>query len=334
MRGIAFILAPALVFAGLAAAGAAAPAPIKLAVFPFELEDFSAAAGYVPPDEIDREQLRLSTEQARRLIAESGRYQLDDVGATSNEAAKAGKLRDCNGCEAGIAAGLDADQSMVGIVTRISRTEYAVTYRIRDARSGAIVDTEQTDLRMGANVAWSRGARWLVQNRLLEAKQVESNQAESKQDLPPGLAVAEIDYVDTSGEVIDQGADHRRRLRAFEASLRSDLTASGKWRSVVLDCPPDACSIGDMAANQLIGKAQAAGADFLLISAFHKVSTLIQWAKFDMIDLKTQKLSFERLVSFRGDNDEAWQRAEAFMVRDIMDRDFTQPAAAALPRSP
>jgi hypothetical protein len=46
--------------------------------------------------------------------------------------------------------------------------------------------------------------------------------------------------------VIDQSADHRRRLRAFEASLRSDLTASGKLRSVVLDCPPNACSVGDI----------------------------------------------------------------------------------------
>jgi hypothetical protein len=268
--------------------------------------------------------LRLSTEEARRLIAESGRYRLVDVGAVNNEAAKAGKLRDCDSCDARIAAALGADQSMIGIVTRISRTEYAVTYKIRDIRSGAIVDVEQTDLRMGANVAWSRGARWLIQNRLLA----------SAEDKPPSLAVAEMDYVDTSGEVIDQSADHRRRLRAFEDSLRSDLTASGKWRSVVLDCPPNACSIGDIAANQLIGKAQAAGADFLLISAFHKVSTLVQWAKFDMIDVKAQKLSFERLVSFRGDNDEAWRRAEAFMVRDIMDRDFMQPAATALPRSP
>jgi Protein of unknown function (DUF2380) len=158
------------VLASLAAAGAAetvAPSPIKIAVFPFELEDFSGAAGYVPPDDIDREQLRLSAEEARRLIAASGRYQLIDV-MVNDQAAKAGKLRDCDGCEARIAAGLDADQSMIGIVTRVSRMEYAVTYRIRDARSGTIVAVEQTDLRMGANVAWSRGARWLIQNRLLE----------------------------------------------------------------------------------------------------------------------------------------------------------------------
>jgi hypothetical protein len=171
MRTIALILAPAMVLAVHAAAGAAetvAPSPVKMAVFPFELEDFSAAAAYVPPDDIDREQLRLSTEEARRLIAASGRYQLVDVSAVSEEAAKAGKLRDCDGCEARIAAGVDADQSMIGIVTRITRMEYAVTYKIRDARSGALVDVKQTDLRMGANVAWSRGARWLIENRLLE----------------------------------------------------------------------------------------------------------------------------------------------------------------------
>jgi len=171
MRAIALILAPAIVlvaFAPAAAAETAAPSPVKMAVFPFELEDFSAGAAYVPPDDIDREQLRLSTEEARRLIAASGRYQLVDVGAVSNEAAKAGKLRDCDGCEARIAAGLDADQSMIGIVTRITRMEYAVTYKVRDARSGALVDVKQTDLRMGANVAWSRGARWLIENRLLE----------------------------------------------------------------------------------------------------------------------------------------------------------------------
>jgi len=168
---IVSILAPALILAGVAVAGAAETAgspPVRLAVFPFELEDVSAGGGIIPPDEIDREQLRLSTEEVRRLIAASGRYQLVDVGAVSERTATAGNLRNCEGCEAKIAAALDADQSMIGIVTRISRTEYAVTYKVRDIRSGALVGTGQTDLRMGANVAWSRGARWLIQNRLLE----------------------------------------------------------------------------------------------------------------------------------------------------------------------
>jgi hypothetical protein len=314
MRSLAFILAPVVVLAGFAVADAAEPAaphPIKLAVFPFELEDFSAAAAYVASDDVDREQLRLSTEEARRLIVESGRYQLVDVGATNDEAAKAAKLHDCGGCEAKIAAGLDADQSMIGIVTRISRTEYAVTYKIRDARSGAIVDAEQTDLRMGANVAWSRGARWLVENRLLE----------KAQDKPPVLAVAEIQYVDTSGEVVDQSADHFRRLREFEASLRTDLAANGKLRSAVLDCPPSACSVGDIDADELLGKAQAGGAGLLLIGSVHKMSTLVQWARFDLVDVKTRNVVFNRLVTFRGDNDEAWRRAESFIAREILDHE-------------
>src|SRR3954465_10860120 len=110
MRYIAFHLVAAMLTAGCAVAAS----PVKIAVFPFELMDFSAAAPYVPPNDIDREQLRLSTEEARRLIAESGRYQLVDVDAVNEQVAKAGQLRDCEGCEAGIAAGLAADQSMIG----------------------------------------------------------------------------------------------------------------------------------------------------------------------------------------------------------------------------
>jgi Protein of unknown function (DUF2380) len=137
----------------------------------------------------------------------------------------------------------------------------------------------------------------------------------------PVLAVAEIQYSDTSGEVLDQSADHFRRLREFEASLRTDLAASGKVRNAVLDCPPNACSIGEIQASQLVDKAQAAGAGYLLISSFHKVSTLVQWAKFDIIDVKTQSVVFNKLVTFRGDNDKAWQHAESFIVREILDHE-------------
>jgi hypothetical protein len=143
----------------------------------------------------------------------------------------------------------------------------------------------------------------------------------SAQAETPVLAVAEIQYSDTSGEVIDQSADHFRRLRAFEASLRADLAASGKVRNAALDCPPNACSIGDVDTDQLLGKAQAAGAGYLLITSFHKLSTLVQWAKFDIIDVKTRNVVFNRLVTFRGDSDEAWRHAESFMVREILDHE-------------
>lgn len=136
---------------------------------------------------------------------------------------------------------------------------------------------------------------------------------------PPAMAVAELQYVDTSGEPVDQSADHFRRLRQFEASLRSDLAAGGKIRTVSLDCPPNACSIGEIEAPRLLDKAQAAGAAYLLIGSIHKQSTLVQWAKFDIVDVKTRNVVFNRLVTFRGDNDKAWSHAESFVVQEILD---------------
>ncbi|KRR07043.1 hypothetical protein CQ12_24670 [Bradyrhizobium jicamae] len=135
----------------------------------------------------------------------------------------------------------------------------------------------------------------------------------------PVLAVAEIYYVDTSGEVIDQSADHRRRLREFEAALRSDLAASGKIANAALECPPNACSVGEINDGQLLRKAKEAGATHLLIGRFHKMSTLVQQAKFDVIDVNARRIVFARYISFRGDNDAAWQRAESFLARQILD---------------
>ena len=141
------------------------------------------------------------------------------------------------------------------------------------------------------------------------------------QPTTPVLAVAELQYVDTSGEVIDQSADHVRRRREFEASLRSDLVKSGKMRDVGLDCPANACSVEDIDFERLLGKAQAAGASHLLIGAVHKMSTLVQQAKFNIVDVKSRKVVFDRYVSFRGDSDQAWRRAESFVASQILDKE-------------
>jgi hypothetical protein len=145
-----------------------AVAPIKVAVFAFELEDFSGGAGVVPESDADREQLRLTTETARRLLSDSGRYSLVDVSHADAPEVAAHTLHKCDGCDAAIARKLGADQSLVGIVNRVSRMEYGVTFQLRDARTGKLLSVERTDLRMGANYSWDRGAAWLIKNRLLE----------------------------------------------------------------------------------------------------------------------------------------------------------------------
>jgi hypothetical protein len=152
------------------AIGAAAPAPIKLAIFDCELEDFSAGAATVGETSSDVTQLMDVTNEVRRLFAQSGRYRLVDVSRADAAAAKAHTLRDCNGCDAAIARAFGADQSFVGVVKRISRTEYTVRFQIRDAKTGAVIADANSGLRMGANYSWSRGAVRLIKDRLLEGQ--------------------------------------------------------------------------------------------------------------------------------------------------------------------
>jgi len=152
------------------AARAQTPGPIKLAIFEFELEDFSGAGGVVEETPDDAAELKRATSEARQLIAQSGRYNLVDVSGADAEPVKRRSLRNCSGCDARIALTLGADQSLTGIIKRISRTEYAVGVQVRNTRDGAVIFNKQTDLRMGANYSWNRGVSRLIQNTLLASQ--------------------------------------------------------------------------------------------------------------------------------------------------------------------
>ncbi|WP_207482929.1 DUF2380 domain-containing protein [Arenibaculum pallidiluteum] len=157
-------------------AEAAAPAPVAIAVFDFEMEDFSAGASSSGASQADAGHLSSVTDEVRRILAQSGRYRLVDVGragsgeSAAGAAAKARALRHCGGCDAEIARTLGAEQSFVGVVRRISRTEYLVWFQIRDARSGAVVLDGNSGLNMGADYSWIRGAGRLVRARLTESQ--------------------------------------------------------------------------------------------------------------------------------------------------------------------
>lgn len=140
---------------------------VKIAVFAFELKDTSAGAGIIAPDAIDAESLRKSTEEARRMLDASGRYRVVDTGRVVAEVMSAGGAHRCNGCEVPLARELGADRSMIGVFTRVSRTEYALQVLVRDARTGTVLANGFTGLRMGANDSWPRAVKWLITNRIL-----------------------------------------------------------------------------------------------------------------------------------------------------------------------
>jgi len=141
---------------------AAARSPVTMAVFDFELNDFSAGAGAVDTSAADQAQLNRATDEARSLLARSGLYSLVDVSKAGAEAVK-----HCEGCEAAIARTLGAEESFLGVVSRISRVEYVVRFRVRDTSTGNTVLAAQSGLRLGADYSWYRGAAALIDDHLL-----------------------------------------------------------------------------------------------------------------------------------------------------------------------
>jgi hypothetical protein len=130
---------------------------------------------------------------------------------------------------------------------------------------------------------------------------------------PTPVAVAEFGYEDTSGEANDQTAAHASRLAAFEKTLRADVTKSGKATLVTLACPPGKCSVDDMQADELTALGKKSGARLLVFGGIHKISTLIEFARVEVVDLDTGKSVLRREVTFRGDSDQAWERAAEYV---------------------
>lgn len=145
------------------------------------------------------------------------------------------------------------------------------------------------------------------------------SQADAAEAQPVPLVVLPIKLLDTSGEPVDQSRQHAERMQRLAEDLASDLTRSGRYRATLLpaerllkDCPS-----GD--APCLLQASRAQGAELVLVGVVHKSSTLILqlWAR--LVDTRTGRDVFSRDLNFRGDTDEAWQRAEAFLVAQIRD---------------
>jgi hypothetical protein len=146
---------------------AASPPPVNIAVFEFELEDVSAAGASSTSQTVsDSSRMQAVTAEARRVLAQSGRYSLIDTNGVDAESVKERSLRSCDGCDAGIALKLGAERSFIGVVTRVANTEYYVSLRITDTRTGKVVN-QQTAFFTGAEDAWPSGVRMLIKHGVL-----------------------------------------------------------------------------------------------------------------------------------------------------------------------
>jgi len=133
------------------------------------------------------------------------------------------------------------------------------------------------------------------------------------------VSVDDFKYIDTSNEPTDQTAVHEKRLRAFMTALRDDVTADRRFELVPSSCAPN-CPTEGPALRDRLRVASQAGAQILIIGIVQKRSTLVQLVWIAAIDTTTQRVVFKKFFTFRGDHDEAWQRAERFVSEDVRDR--------------
>ena len=136
---------------------------------------------------------------------------------------------------------------------------------------------------------------------------------------PIAVAVADFDYFDTSGEVVDQSAEHRARVASFAHLLRDHLAAQGDYRVVPIECPEHPCTANSMSQDLFIAAARDAGARLVVYGGIRKMSTLVQWGEIQLLDLEAEKLLMRRTVTFRGDNDAAYRHAANFVGDTLKD---------------
>lgn len=108
----------------------------------------------------------MATKAAREELLSSGHYSIVSVDGADAKALKEHTLRDCNGCEAAIARKLGAQQSMLGIVRRVTQTDYYILVVIRDANTGKILDSQAANF-AGGDEGWASGARVLIMYQVL-----------------------------------------------------------------------------------------------------------------------------------------------------------------------
>ena len=138
-------------------------------------------------------------------------------------------------------------------------------------------------------------------------------------DPVPNLAMLPIRMLDTSGEPKDQTSEHAARLTAMGEGLSARLVAAGRFRVVGIDAEKLARSCPGNEPACILDVARANGAGLAFVGVIHKSSTLIMQMFARIVETRGGTTTFSRELNFRGDNDESWRRAEAFLLREIED---------------
>lgn len=163
--------------AGIMATGQpvrAAGSVARVAVLPFEVPDVIREGEFLPrPNTQDVPKIATATAELRKLLGESGRYEVVDLTPLAADLKAAQPIHKCNGCDVDLAKKAGADIVVTGLVEKASDVLLNMSIEIKDVASGKPVRIGGTVIQGNTDDMWLRSVRWIVKNRLL-------NEAEPK----------------------------------------------------------------------------------------------------------------------------------------------------------
>lgn len=145
------------------------------------------------------------------------------------------------------------------------------------------------------------------------------------EETPPSLVLMEPEL---EGDLSDprQTELWPARLALLREALRKDLAGHGLYS--VIDNTPQAALFDQLRKREGVHACEACvldaatklGADRVMNVWVYRVSALILTLHAVIRETATGQTVFRRSLDLRGDNDNAWLRAEAFLIRDLAGR--------------
>lgn len=145
--------------------GAAAAAPVRVAVFDFELIDTSLDGSVGGPKAAETARLDRLGVQLRAAVAAAPGFALADIAAVQ-AAAHAQNLQACGGCDRKFAQTVDAQWAITGTVQKVSNLILNINIYVKDVGTGELRQVMSADIRGNTDESWQRGLGWLIRNRL------------------------------------------------------------------------------------------------------------------------------------------------------------------------
>lgn len=148
---------------GLMMSVSAAHAADKAAVFDFQL----ANLGQLPPTDADTNRLPKISDQFRKLLQESGKFDVVSVDPVKADVAKSPELRSCGGCAETFAKKLGAKLAITGEIQKVSALILNLNVYIKDVDSSKPERAYSVDLRGDTDESFDRAVKYIVKHNIL-----------------------------------------------------------------------------------------------------------------------------------------------------------------------